>query len=589
MSPARLERLAEVARLARGAGWGERRAIYRAACTDLGLSLATLHRKLKKITVKPSRSQRADAGQTALPFEEAELISSYLLEHVRKNDKRIKTLKYALRELRANGAIVAGRVAPTTGAVAYLCESTVSQALRLYRLHPDQVLQPDPVTPLKSNHPNHVWQIDASLCVLYKLPTEDAPRLDVLGSQEKYKNKLSNWAKIEHRLVQRYAVTDHASGAIFIWFALGGESAASLCRLLAEAVVEKHGFPFHGAPLILMLDQASANKSALFRNLARALSIRLHYTRPGNPRSKGQVEQAHNLIECNLESGLKLADSITDVVNLNRIGQRWVAWFNGTEKHTRHGKTRFGAWQQIQADQLRRVALTVDQLMGLSRENPIERPVTPLLTVRYKAREYDVSRVAGVIVGEKLLVCRSAWTREAAQVVLPDDQGRESFFEIPEKRREGPFNFYADAAEIGAVYKRHDDTPAQTAKKALNRLAMDAETDAEAEALRKARTRPFGGRINPYKEMEEYQAPKWLPKRGTLLDLNAPRLEQAPVSVEASAKRLRDRYPDLWSPAHYAWLARCFPHGVPSEQLDGLIDDGEAFRSATSELNRRIA
>lgn len=77
-----------------------------------------------------------------------------------------------------------------------LSASTVERALRMYRLHPEQILRPAPVTELRSLHPNHVWQIDASLCVLYYLRagTVKGNGLQVLDADKFYKNKLRRWS-----------------------------------------------------------------------------------------------------------------------------------------------------------------------------------------------------------------------------------------------------------------------------------------------------------------------------------------------------------------------------------------------------------
>nr|DAT06915.1 MAG TPA: Sigma 54 modulation/S30EA ribosomal protein C terminus [Caudoviricetes sp.] len=89
---------------------------------------------------------------------------------MRRNGKRLMSVKQAVEMLRANGKIEAARIDEETGEVSPLSENTITRALREYKLHPDQLLQPDPVSRMKSEHPNHCWQIDPSLCVLYYLP-----------------------------------------------------------------------------------------------------------------------------------------------------------------------------------------------------------------------------------------------------------------------------------------------------------------------------------------------------------------------------------------------------------------------------------
>ncbi|MDK4645476.1 transposase, partial [Kingella kingae] len=90
-----------------------------------------------------------------------------LMETMRKNGKRLMTVERAVEILIANKEIDPVRVDKETGECFTLSTSTIVRGLRLYKLHPDQLLQPAPVTSMQSLHPNHVWQIDASLCVLF--------------------------------------------------------------------------------------------------------------------------------------------------------------------------------------------------------------------------------------------------------------------------------------------------------------------------------------------------------------------------------------------------------------------------------------
>jgi len=572
MSAPLTQRLVEIAQAAQSLRKGEKQALYASACEELQMSLATLHRKLKQVAVRNPRKRRADAGDVALSRNEAELISGYLMEHIRRNGKRIKAMERAISELRANGKLVAGRIDEDTGEFFPLSVSAIRRALWSYGLHPDQLMAPAPVTPLASEHPNDVWQIDASLCVLYKLPRAAGTRIEEIAGHELYKNKLGNLARIEHLLVQRYVIADHASGAIYLHFALGGESTDGLLSALIAAMIERPGYAFHGAPNLIMLDQASANRSAMFRNLCKALSIKLHFTMVGNPRSKGLVEKSHDLVESGFESGLKCAPPISDVDELNRLGWQWMHWFNGTAKHTRHGMTRYAAWQLITEAQLRRVTLSPDELRVLAREEPVEKPVTAYLTVNFKGKEYDVSKVPGVMVGQKLLICRCALMADFAQVVQFDAEGHEVFLRVEEKRREGPFQFYAEAARIGQEYKRHEDTPAQTAKKEIEKQVTGTDTLEAAEAARKNKVVPYGGEINPYKEMQEYQPPTWLRKRGTDLQIAAPTVELIPLNPIQAAKWLRARLGDDWRPEHLQQIQREYPDGVPETELPALAE-----------------
>ena len=71
--------------------------------------------------------------------------------------------------LRDNGLIIAGRTDTETGEFFPLSIDAISRALRQHHMHPDQLRAPSPALELASLHPNHVWQLDASICVLYYL------------------------------------------------------------------------------------------------------------------------------------------------------------------------------------------------------------------------------------------------------------------------------------------------------------------------------------------------------------------------------------------------------------------------------------
>ncbi|MFM2520608.1 integrase, partial [Escherichia coli] len=109
--------------------------------------------------------------------------------------------------------ISAGRTDETTGEFFPLSEDAISRALRNYGLHPEQLDAPAPHTEVASLHPNHVWQIDASLCTLYYL-SNGHKGLQVMDSAKFYKNKPANLARIASDRVWSYEITDHASGWI---------------------------------------------------------------------------------------------------------------------------------------------------------------------------------------------------------------------------------------------------------------------------------------------------------------------------------------------------------------------------------------
>src|SRR5690606_12990826 len=147
-----------------------------------------------------------------------------------------------------------------TGEFTPLCTESIGRALRRYGVHPDQLSQPTPKSHLRSEHPNHVWQIDPSLCVLYYLPTQAGECLQVMDEAKFYKNKPANFRRIEKERVWRYVITDHTSGVIYVQYVLGAESGRNLVDAFIGAA-QKRGpaDPFHGIPRAVMVDPGSAN------------------------------------------------------------------------------------------------------------------------------------------------------------------------------------------------------------------------------------------------------------------------------------------------------------------------------------------
>lgn len=565
MSAALNERLVAIAQAARSAPHGMKGAIYAQACEELGLSRPTLLRKLAEAAHRPARKRRRDAGETALTLDEAKLISAMLVESTRRNGKRLMSIEQAVSTLRANGKIQARTVDEETGEVFHLSVGTVARALRLYNLHPDQLTQPAPAIELASLHPNHVWAADASLCVLYYLKREAGAQhgLQVMDAAEFYKNKPKNLKRIEHDRVWRYLYTDHASGAFYLEYVLGAESGENLAGSFINAIQKRADDPFHGVPWVVMLDPGSANTGAVFRNLAHALQVQVQVNEPGNPRAKGQVEKTHDIVERQFESGLKFV-AVDSLAELNALAWRWMRVFNATRAHSRHKQTRWGAWQRITPEQLR---LAPDPALcrELAHSAPVLRTVTPKLRVSFGA-EFDVSGVPGVMVGEKLLMARNPWRPEAAQVVLTDEHGHQSFH-VVEPVTKDEWGFAHGAPVIGEAYQRHADTPAQVNAKAIERLVTGADTQQAAAAARKAKALPFGGEIDPYKPVTDTVLPAYLPRRGT--ELNVPmraHVEVNPLSPIEAAGVLMRMVPG-WNREHMQRLKAGWPEGVLEQDL----------------------
>ncbi|VFR73345.1 Phage transposase [plant metagenome] len=566
------QRLVEVAALADRVGHGRKEGVYVAACAELGISRPTLLRALGEVALRAPRRRRSDAGKVALPRREAVVISALLMESHRKNSKRLLSIGQAVEILRANPSegVRAECVDTSTGEVKPLSDSAVTRALRHYGLHPDQLLQPSPAVELRSLHPNHVWQIDASMCVLYYLNarTEQESGLQVMERDRFYKNKPKNLKTIENDRVWSYEVTDHNSGAIQLTYVLGAESGANLSESFIQFIQQHEGEPFYGVPLILMMDMGSANTSGLFTNLARRLDVQVIPHAVGNARATGQVEKARDIIERSFEPGLKL-QRVDGLDMLNAKARLWSRWYNETKVHSRHGRTRFAQWMTIGADQLR-VAPPIELCRELLTHAPVKRKVNDYLRVEFKGRQFDVSSVPRIMVGESVHVTYNPYRSDQAYIIDTDAEGKELLYPVALVQRDDA-GFATTANVIGEDYRRHADTVADINRKEVEQVAMDAPTLDAAAAARKAKALPFGGRVDAMRVIEQAPKQTYLPRRGTDLQVETTVAVAAPAILTHfhAATELARRGLQM-NPELVATLRSLHPDGVPELELDAL-------------------
>lgn len=560
------EQLVAIAQQARSLPHGTRTPFYDRWAQQLNMSRQTLLRKMKGVSMSKTRKRRDDAGAVSLELGEAQQISTFLMECIRKNDKRNATIKHTVELLRANEAIKAVRIDKETGEEIPLSDDAISRALRNYGLHPDQLLQPTPAIALRSAHPNHVWEVDASISAQFYMDVDGSKAID---PAQVYDGKPENVKKIERQRLWRYVITDHTSGTLYVEYVLGAETAENLINVFINAMQKRHEHdPFHGVPFIMMTDPGAAMKSAMFRNLCRNLSVDLIINKVGNARAKGQVEQAHNIVERLFESRLAIqkANSLEEV---NELAWRWMRYYNATAIHTRHGLTRFANWLRIQPGQLR-LAPSIEECREAAVSNPETRVVDNYLHISFRSKLFDVADIPNIGVGQELLVVRNLYRDDdSAQIVLRDENGREVFHVVEQVDRDIN-GFKETGAMIGEEFKAIKQTTGEKNRQQLEQIATGTSSVAEAEAARKAKQRAMA-HVNPYADVEQHKPTDFMPKRGTALDVQSPKIVTKPLTHVEAAKLLRDRLGRLWQGAeHFKYLQAEYAEGVPSEALDAI-------------------
>lgn len=339
---------------------GQKGQIMERAASTAGLSVQRTHALVRQasraLALDKPRKRRSDAGLTAVTDDDLLLISGAML-NARRAGKWMLSAEAAIEMLHAGGKL-SGKLSP----------GRVLQILRERGMHPEQLAAPSPAVSMRVEHPNKIFQIDASICVLYKTPKGELLLLEEDGVH--YKNKLHNYTRVMADLLTRFVCTEKASGCIATRFYLGGETTENALDFLMWVMTQRtdtngRAMPFHGVPWGLYTDQGGCFKSAPFVNFCSALDINLQHHKPRNSRASGQVENAQNLEERGLESRLRFMDPETiTMARLQNMAELWMHWFNGTRKHSRHGMTRYAAWGLIMPEQLR-IAPSMDIMRAL--------------------------------------------------------------------------------------------------------------------------------------------------------------------------------------------------------------------------------
>jgi hypothetical protein len=527
----------------------------------LGVTYQTAYRKLTAAGAETGRKRRSDAGTSSMTLPELQLVAGVLMASRRDTGKTLLTIDDALAILAESGQL------RTT-----LHPSQVSRLLRQHNLHPEQLAAPEPSVRMRSLHPNHVWQLDSSVCVLYYLPNG---RLASMDADAFYRNKPTNIAQALKDLCTRYAVTDHWSGAHAEKYYLGGESAETVVDFLTWCIWKRDEVPFHGAPRILMLDPGPGNKSRLMANLANRLDINLSIHAAGAARVNGQVENMHQRIERHFEGRLRFVDRAEiDLDRLNALLQRWSIADNSSAKHSRHGEPRYSMWMRIQPEQLR-VAASLKALRDAATREPVERTVANDKRIPFGGRAYDLTLVPGVAVGQKVLVAQNPFRAPAIDVRVIDRDTGEEHWQIVEPELVDEAGFPLSAPVIGEGHERRAAFADQDHNR--GRLLQEAyrvgdflPTQEEAAKARKAHAPAYAGIVNPMADVDATPVPAYLPRAATPLPLAERRVEVQRLTTVEAAKRLRELLGEAYTPQVFTHLATHHASGVPEDQLGAI-------------------
>jgi hypothetical protein len=318
----------------------------------------------------------------------------------------------------------------------------------------------------------------------------------------------------------------------------------------------------HGVPNLLIMDAGSANTSHLFLNLCARLGVEHRVHTPGNPRAKGQVECANNIVETQFESRLGYLH-INSLEELQAAADRWRQHYNAHAIHSRTGKSRNDVWMTITEAQLR-LAPALELCRELVTTKPVDAKVKDDMTIThaikgYGRNTYDLRMLPGLVPNMKVRVVVNPYRAPAVDVAVPDSALAEDPVWTVEPVKMNDAGFWESAPVYGQEYQAQPDTIADKHVKEIDEAAgPDARHPRAPE------------RVDVMADIKP--APEYLPKRGRDLGLDASRRELPPLTVVEAAMQLKHRLGDKWTGEAYAWLMQRYASGVPAEDMDALAD-----------------
>lgn len=551
---------------------GERAGIIRRAAEVLGCSVNTVYRHLQVVAGwRSGRKPRADKGETCVTEELARKVSGMVHMDTRANGKKTMSLKLSRTILEKNGF---GVVNPETGEVTMPSVETLSRAARQYNCHPEQLKKGKPTGHMRSLHPNHCWQIDASVCVLYYLP--GSRRVGVMDEKIYNEKKPGKLIEIKNNRVVRYVVADHTSNSFVVRYEQApGEDAKGVIDTLIMAMCDRGPRdPMHGVPTILYMDPGSGNKSSLVMEFCERLDIRPIHHAPKAASATGSVENCQNIVETQFESRLRFQE-VPNLACLQEQADTWRRHYNAKEIHSRHKMTRSAAWATIENDKLRTVER--DVLEAIAQWKDETRTVGEDFTITVDTRthfgvcRYDLRELGHHGLGSKakVRVRLNPYKAPTVTVILEQPDGSQNLFDVPPMQTD---RYGQDVAApiIGEAFKSLRDTQTDRHLKAIKMDAYQTATLEEAEKAARQRKTPYAS-INTMADVRE--APLYLRQKGCNVGagLNSAIVEPAPMSRVAFAAWMMREHPEAWNArttvACMDWLRERFPEQVPGGKL----------------------
>lgn len=526
----------------------ERKAVLERYREQYGYSNKRLYEIAGDYGFKSGRKQRCDKGLGILAEEQIEVVAAFIQTTRRENKGAFAPVENAMEFAIDNGFMRRGEVSV----------GTMQRILREREMNKKRLNAPTPHTEMRSLHPNHVHLVDASVCIQYYL---DDGGMKIMRQDEFYKNKLENFKRIKTPL-QRYILTDHFSGFMFVKYYLSaGETAENLFDFLCCAWEAKKeaNFPFRGVPFAMLMDGGCRAKArAMGEGFWNGIGVEILPGMTGNSRRQGSVEVSHNIWEMWFETRLRI-DPATTLDDLNRKARGFCIWMNATREHTRTRMTRLSCWLMIKQEQLRELPerAVLQDLMN----RPEEERTVNNYRISFEGKEFNLKH-ARIPHGSKVKVIKNIWKWKDG-IITVSYEGQLYEAQAIEKLPAELGGFSAHAAIIGQQYKAQPETATQKAVKRLDELATGSRQP-DKKAM------PFAG-LNAFEGFADKVGNlSMLPKRGTPIEVGR---NSAPpqIPIMELFKRLRSAGATI-STALNRELRAEFGESIEAKQAEAVIE-----------------
>ncbi|MDR0322345.1 MAG: transposase [Treponema sp.] len=539
------------------------------------ISTAKAYKMLKDAGWSSGRKRRKDAGCTSLGDEELRLIANMQKTSKRKNGKVTMPVTVARSILQSQGLDV------------NVSNSRIRELLRNEQFSAKDLKASTPYQRMRSEYPNQIHLTDPSNCLLYFSPNG---KQKIVDDHEHYKNK--NFYEDGKLKCLRYVLTDHYSASICVrYYEAAGETALNMYNFLLYAWGMKDDplYVFHGLPEILVWDSGSGNTAHAVTTALGALRVKTTSHLPGNPRGKGQVENANNIVETQFESRLRF-EPVNSLDELNAAAERWCAAYNANmlpHQNTRLNRngiasSRLMLWQKIHPEQLKELP-DLEICRQIYSTKIEDRKVAGDLAISFvhpktkRSMRYSLAHLPGIMVGQNVNVQPILVDTEPLIIVSYKFDGEPLSFEC-EPIAYDVAGFDVDAPVFGKEYKRLPDTIREKNVKELEKQTDGTVPLAFTDRGKGLKAHSYINAASPFikqstgEQIVVMQADSPLPDAGNSQTAGTVRTHEILISATEMAKRIK---PELgFVPDGFIErLKAAYPEGVPSNLLNDLVKE----------------